>query len=136
MHYHVIVFVPHSHTLPKPDERGWWKKGFTHIFAVRCFAAYLSKYLQKGMDGSVRFPWGLRVFGYGGLSFFEKAMWRCSWLSQRFWGKIYEAVGRRAFYVVRLAGKVVEVLTSSGERVIITGGGGCHVAGAGVAVFR
>jgi hypothetical protein len=45
VHYHVIVFVPKGHKIPKPDR--WWKKGFTHIFAVRHFAAYLSKYLQK-----------------------------------------------------------------------------------------
>jgi hypothetical protein len=120
VHYHVIVFIPRLHKLPKPDR--WWKKGITHIFAVRHFAAYLTKYLQKGMEGSIRFPRGLRLFGYGGLDFLQKAMWRCRWLGRRWWERVYSVV-RDIFYVVRLKGREVGVLTASGLRVTIIVGG-------------
>jgi hypothetical protein len=123
VHYHVIVFVPKGHKIPMPDR--WWRKGFTHIFAVRCFAAYLSKYLQKGMEGSIRFPRGLRLFGYGGLDFLQRAMWRCRWLARRWWERVYNVV-RDIFYVVRLKGREVGVLTASGSCVTIMVGGDHH----------
>jgi hypothetical protein len=120
VHYHVIVFVPRGHKIPKPDR--WWRKGFTHIFAVRHFAAYLSKYLQKGMVGGIRFPRGMRLFGYGGLDWLLKGMWRCRWISRRWWERIYSVV-RDIFYVVRLKGREVGVLTVSGSYVTIRIGG-------------
>jgi hypothetical protein len=112
VHYHLIVFIPRSHKLPFPDKR-WWKKGISNIRSVRQFAAYLAKYLQKGSSGELRFPKGLRLFGYGGLTWLERAMWRCQWLPRSWWYAIYEVV-QDVFYVVRLKGRLVEVLTHDG----------------------
>jgi hypothetical protein len=41
-------------------------------------------------------------------------MWRCQWLPKRWWDLIYEFVGG-VFYVVRLKGRLVEVLTADGD---------------------
>jgi hypothetical protein len=112
VHYHLIVFIPRSHKLPFPDR--WWRKGITNICAVRRFAKYLAKYLQKGSQGELKFPKGLRLFGYGGLTWLERAMWRCQWLPKRWWDVIHDFVGG-VFYVVRLKGRLVEVLTPDGD---------------------
>jgi hypothetical protein len=81
--------------------------------------------LQKGMEGGVRFPRGLRLFGYGGLDWLLKGMWRCRWLARRWWEKVYEVV-RDVFYVVKLRGREVGVLTASGLCVTIVVGGDHH----------
>ena len=112
VHYHIIVFIPRGHKLPFPDQR-WWRRGMSNIRSVRQFAAYLAKYLQKGSEGKLRFPKGLRLFGYGGLTWLERAMWRCQWLPRSWWYAIYEVV-QDVFYVVRLKGRLVEVLTWDG----------------------
>lgn len=117
VHYHVILFVPIGHRLPKPDECGWWRKGFTHIFAVKSFAAYLSKYLQKGMEGRIRFPRGLRLFGYGGLDKFERGMYRCFWLRRSLRERLLELFG--AFIVIRKVGAMVEIQTSDCRRFVV-----------------
>jgi hypothetical protein len=113
VHYHLIVFIPRGHKLPYPDQR-WWRKGSSNICSVRRFAKYLAKYLQKGSQGELKFPKGLRLFGYGGLTWLERAMWRCRWLPKRWWDAIYEVV-QGVFYVVRLKGRLVEVLTADGD---------------------
>lgn len=81
VHYHVAVWLPpalkrqankrphlrDSHVLPKPDRKGWWKKGSTERDWVRkSVTAYLAKYLSKG--GEVGYPKALRVHGAGGFS--------------------------------------------------------------------
>lgn len=124
VHYHVIIFVPKGHKLPKPDDAGWWKKGFTHIFAVKHFAAYLSKYLQKGIEGEVRFPRGLRLFGYGGFDWLERGMYRCGWLRRSMLERLRSVYG--TFLVTNKKGSIVEILTSDGSRVIIYSGGDYH----------
>jgi hypothetical protein len=40
-------------------------------------------------------------------------MWRCSWLPKKWWDLIYEVV-QGVFYVIRLKGRLVEVLTADG----------------------
>jgi len=123
VHYHVVLFVPKGHMLPKPDIQGWWRKGFTHIFAVNHFAAYLCKYLQKGMEGKLRFPRGIRLFGYGGLDSFERSIYRCTWLSHR----LREKFG--ILLVTKKRGSMVEALTLDGSRLIIYVGGAGARAG-------
>lgn len=81
VHYHVAVWLPpalkrqanrrphlrDSHVLPKPDRKGWWKKGSTERDWVRkSVTAYLAKYLSKG--GESGYPKGLRVHGAGGFA--------------------------------------------------------------------
>jgi hypothetical protein len=41
-------------------------------------------------------------------------MWRCQWLPKKWWDLIYEFV-QGVFYVVRLKGRLVEVLTADGD---------------------
>jgi hypothetical protein len=41
-------------------------------------------------------------------------MWRCQWLPKRWWDLIHDFVGG-VFYVVRLKGRLVEVLTVDGD---------------------
>jgi len=117
VHFHIIIFVPRGHKLPKPDQRGWWKKGFTNIIAVKHFAAYLSKYLQKGIDGKIRFPKGIRIFGYGGLDYLERCMYRCSWLPRAVVNYLREKFD--VFFVAAKRGSTIEVFTSDGRRFII-----------------
>lgn len=83
VHYHVAVWLPAelrrkarlleakglkaSGALPKPDKKGWWKKGSTERDWVRkSVRSYLSKYLSKGIEGG-SFPKGLRIHGAGGF---------------------------------------------------------------------
>ncbi|HEY0975561.1 MAG TPA: hypothetical protein VGE57_13800 [Solimonas sp.] len=88
VHYHVAVWLPaelkrigrakadklrHRYaritdacSLPKPDAKGWWKKGSTERAWVRkSVNAYLAKYLSKGAYGAM--PKGLRIHGAGGF---------------------------------------------------------------------
>ena len=74
-HYHVLVWVPRGHLLPKPDAFGWWPHGMTKVEWARNAVAYLAAYAAKGVDSpadavlySRLMPKGLRVFGAGGLS--------------------------------------------------------------------
>jgi len=116
VHFHIVIFVPRGHKLPKPDRRGWWKKGFTNIMAVKHFYSYFTKYLQKCESERMRFPKGLRLFGYGGLDFIERAMYRVLWLHRRVRECLLEVLG--VFLVVKKRGSVLELLVG-GERVIV-----------------
>lgn len=66
VHYHVVFWLPSGLTLPKPDERGWWKFGKTNVIAARSGVAYIAKYASKG-DEAAEFPRGVRIHGKGGL---------------------------------------------------------------------
>lgn len=66
VHYHLIVWVPHGLSLPKPDKRGWWPHGLTRIETARRPVGYLAKYMSKSNDVH-RFPKGLRLHFRGGL---------------------------------------------------------------------
>jgi len=117
VHFHIVIFIPKGHKLPKPDEFGWWRKGFTNIMAVKRFAAYLAKYLQKVERGKIRFPKGLRLFGYGGMTWFEKGMYRVGWLRRSLRERLLELFG--VFIVTRKVGSMVEIQTSDGRRFIV-----------------
>jgi hypothetical protein len=63
-HYHVLLWLPRGHTLPKPDKRGWWSHGSTRIERVKRAVGYIAKYASKGGEG---FPRGARMHACGGL---------------------------------------------------------------------
>lgn len=66
-HYHVLFWVPPGVKLPKPDESGQWKSGWSGISAARRPVGYLVKYATKGgLDGGEGdLPRGARLFGCG-----------------------------------------------------------------------
>lgn len=101
VHYHVVIWLPPelmataqrrrlkhlAAVLPKPDVKGWWKKGITERDWVRKnVGAYLSKYLSKGSE-SLAMPKGLRTYGQGGLDAEERSQrtWACAptWLQMQ-----------------------------------------------------
>jgi hypothetical protein len=112
VHYHVVLFVPRGHMLPKPDLQGWWRKGMTHIMAVEQFAAYFAKYIQKGVKGDLEFPKRLRLFGYGGLNEFERGMYRCFWLPYQVRRYLLDVLG--VFLVLRKRGGKILVSSERG----------------------
>lgn len=68
VHYHVLFWIPHHLTLPKPDKQGWWKHGMTRIEYARKAVGYLVKYTSKGRSKSgLWFPKYCRLSGFGGL---------------------------------------------------------------------
>lgn len=84
LHYHVVIWLPHGETLPKPDKRGWWPHGSTRIEAARDAVPYLLKYLSKGTEMS-QLPKGARMHGSGGV---EHALRRARrWLAYPAWIK-------------------------------------------------
>ena len=118
VHYHVILFVPKGHILPKPDQQGWWRKGFTNIMSVRSFASYLAKYLQKvESDGKgIWFPKGLRIYGYGGMDYFERGMYRVGWLHPDLRGRLLALFD--VFLVAKKRGSKLE-LDVGGRRFMV-----------------
>lgn len=69
LHYHILVFVPRSIRLPRPDDSGWWHHGFSNIQTARNPVGYMVKYVSKiTPDALKRFPKGVRIHGSGGLS--------------------------------------------------------------------
>lgn len=72
VHYHVLLWVPLSHKLPKPDQSGMWQYGSSRIERARYGGVgYLTKYISK-FDTKHNFPVGLHVYGVGGLSLKER----------------------------------------------------------------
>lgn len=70
VHYHVLLWLPKGHTLPKPDNRGWWPWGSSRIEWAKNAVGYLAKYASKGTEPMMlrKFPRGCRLHGAGGLS--------------------------------------------------------------------
>ena len=66
LHYHVALWLPRGHLLPKSDVQGWWPHGSTRTEVARKAVPYLLKYISKGTDAG-RFPKGCRMHGAGGL---------------------------------------------------------------------
>lgn len=65
-HYHVLWRMPKGLVMPKADERGWWREGWTGTERVRSAVAYLMKYCQK--EDVLRKGKGRRMWGDGGLN--------------------------------------------------------------------
>ena len=111
VHYHVLVWVPRGHKLPFADVCGWWSKGMTHVMAIRSYG-YIAKYLQKFGD----FPRGLRLFGYGGLNWFERGCFRVFWLPRPLRDFLRSFLG--TFLVLSVRGRRV-VLFWSGRQIVV-----------------
>ena len=79
VHYHIMLFLPRSLSLPKFDKQGWWPHGSTQT--VRCRVrgvGYIAKYASKGQVAPL--PKGARLHGAGGLSRSgrnERMWWLC-----------------------------------------------------------
>lgn len=76
VHYHIMIWLPKSLQLPKPDKRGWWPHGMTKTERAIYPVPYLIKYSSKGTQFD--FPPGCRLHGCGGLSLvsrLERAWW-------------------------------------------------------------
>jgi len=79
-HYHLIIWLPKGHKIPKPDESGWWSHGMSNIRWARSPAGYLAKYLGKARDYSGQeFPQRMRRYGIATkqfcLDFFRVPSW-------------------------------------------------------------
>lgn len=85
-HYHIVIWLPHGHKLPKLDDAGWWPHGSTRMEWARCAVGYVSKYVSKGGDG-INLAKGSRMFGVGGLTgdALREARWWAlpRWLRER-----------------------------------------------------
>lgn len=66
VHYHLVMWLPASISMPMADKQGWWPHGMTQRVQVKAPISYLTKYVSKG--GGVEFPKGLRLHGSGGIS--------------------------------------------------------------------
>jgi len=80
LHYHVALWIPFGHMLPKADAQGWWPHGSTRTELARKAVPYLMKYFSKGntLTGAA-LPHGARCHGRGGLGEAWRAVVR--WLS-------------------------------------------------------
>jgi len=82
-HYHMLVWLPLGITLPYPDKRGWWTKGWTNQEWARNAIGYIAKYASKGSD-LVQYVRGARHHGNGGLdgeALLEQRWWKLpSWI--------------------------------------------------------
>lgn len=77
LHYHLLVFVPRSLRLPRPDECGWWPHGMSKIETARSPVGYMVKYASKVTpDGVKRMPKGVRLHGNGGAGSFARGLIR------------------------------------------------------------
>lgn len=65
LHYHLILWLPRSFTLPPAKLSKWWPWGSTWVETCRSVGAW-AKYIAK-FDGTTKLPKGARLYGYGGL---------------------------------------------------------------------
>lgn len=83
VHYHAIVWLPRSLTMPKPDKQGWWPHGFTNVQWARKGIGYLVKYATKTATWADPFPRGCRLHGHGGLDR-ERRVYRSWWMLPKY----------------------------------------------------
>lgn len=80
LHYHVVCYLPRCKNtgkflkLPKPDDRGWWKKGSSNVCWAKFAPGYLAKYASKitSKEEKGKYPKGARISGTGGLTKSER----------------------------------------------------------------
>lgn len=84
-HYHMLVWLPLGVTLPYPDKRGWWVKGWTNQEWAKNAIGYIAKYASKGSD-LVQYVRGARHHGNGGMdgeALLEQRWWKLpAWLRE------------------------------------------------------
>lgn len=89
-HYHLLLRLPHSVRIPKPDKAGWWFLGFTQVEKARHAVGYLAKYCSKGDAADAKLiPKGARLHGASQLDNDESAFRR--WWNLPVWAR--EAIG-------------------------------------------
>jgi len=77
-HYHMLVWLPLGITLPYPDKRGWWTKGWTNQEWAKNAVGYIAKYASKG-SALVQYVRGARHHGNGGMdgeALLEQRWWK------------------------------------------------------------
>ena len=77
-HYHMLVWLPLGITLPYPDKRGWWTKGWTNQEWAKNAIGYIAKYASKG-SSLVQYVRGARHHGNGGMegeALLEQRWWK------------------------------------------------------------
>jgi hypothetical protein len=106
-HFHVVLWLPRSIRLPKPDRAGWWPWGSTRIEWARRAVGYLAKYASKGQD--THYPKGVRIHGAGGFSEaarLERAWWLApAWVRERCTPEERPQRARGGGWVLRLSGE-------------------------------
>lgn len=65
-HYHLLIWIPEGHLMPKPDDSGMWKHGSSNVQRATRGVGYLVKYVSKGDNSLHPMPLGARLFGTGG----------------------------------------------------------------------
>lgn len=74
-HYHLLLWLPRSLYLPRPDRCGWWPHGSTNVLRARSAVGYLAKYASKASEVR-KLPKGSRLYGQGGLVGEFRNEWR------------------------------------------------------------
>ena len=77
-HYHMLVWLPLGITLPYPDKRGWWTKGWTNQEWAKNAIGYIAKYASKG-SALIQYVRGARHHGNGGMTgdaLLEQRWWK------------------------------------------------------------
>jgi hypothetical protein len=77
-HYHLLVWLPLGITLPYPDKRGWWTKGWTNQEWAKNAIGYIAKYASKG-SALIQYVRGARHHGNGGMTgdaLLEQRWWK------------------------------------------------------------
>jgi hypothetical protein len=91
-HYHILIWLPLPHKLPKLDQAGWWPHGMTRMEWARHAVGYIAKYASKGHEDVV-LPVGARMYGVGGLD--GEALDEARWWSLPGWLRDRVGKGQR-----------------------------------------
>lgn len=122
VHYHAIIWLPASLTMPKWDKQGWWPCGMSNVQRAGWEKVgrkwikskkgngigYLMKYVSK-FSPFHEFPKGARIYGIGGLN--EQARQIRSWKNLPRWVRddygVGEVVRKACGLVVRATGEIL-----------------------------